>query len=77
MRRASKLHDHNGNSARQRGGKPAQGFEARLVWHEAEQFGDAEAGQGAEKVPENQGAWLGKGAFNSAKDEHCRCTLLG
>ena len=52
------LHDQDGDGRGERGGEPAQGIESLFIGHEAEQLGDADADQGAEKVPENEGPRL-------------------
>lgn len=71
----SDAHDDNGDSRRQRCGQPAQGVELLLVWHETEQFGDAQAGQGAKEVTEDEGARLREGTFHGPEDQDGRCSL--
>lgn len=76
MRRPGKLHDDDCRRGGQRGREPAQRLETRLIRHQTEEFGDADADQGAEEVAEDQGARLGEGTFDGAEDEDCRGALL-
>lgn len=76
MGRPGQLHDDDCSSGGQRGCEPAQRLETRLIRHQTEEFGDADADQGAEEVAEDQGARLGEGAVNGAEDEDGRGALL-